>query len=103
MTQTTLQFHHSTAQTNIERLNETVRATSQTAAIWALMSDGNKRTSVMVSDTLKLNLNSTRRALTDLMKKFNLVIKLDEGKEERFGGFNHYYIKSTVAILRDKL
>jgi len=93
MTQTTLQFHHSTAQTNEERLRETVKATSQTAQIWALMSDGHKRTSVQVSDALKLNLNSTRRALTDLMNKFNLVQKLEEGKIERFGGFNHYYLK----------
>ena len=79
---TQLTFHYSTAQSNIERLNETVRATSQTAAIWHLMSDGHKRTSIEVSDTLKLNLNSTRRALTDLMKKFNLVTKLDEGKDK---------------------
>lgn len=93
MTQTTLQFHHSTAQTNEERLNEAVRANSQTAAIWALMSDGNKRTSVEVSDALGLNLNSSRRALTDLMKKFNLIKKLEEGRIERFGGFNHYYLK----------
>lgn len=93
MTQINLQFHHSTSQSNEERLNESVRANSQTAAIWHLMSDGYKRTSVMVSDSLGLNLNSSRRALTDLMKKFNLVKKLEDGKIERFGGFNHYYLK----------
>lgn len=93
MTQINLDFHHSTAQSNEERLNEAVRANSQTAAIWALMSDGYKRTPVQVLDGLGLNLNSSRRALTDLMKKFNLVKKLEEGRVERFGGFNHYYLK----------
>lgn len=91
--QATLDFYNSTAQTNEQRLIESVKANAQTMKIWELMKDGNKRTSVQVSDTLGLNLNSTRRALTDLMKKFNLVTKLDDGRVERFGGFNHYYVR----------
>lgn len=93
MKQTELQFY-SSQETGEALLNQSVKATSQTVKVWELMKDGKKRTSVEVSDELGMNLNSARRCLTDLMKKFGLIYKLEEMKRERYSALNHYYQKS---------
>lgn len=86
-----LDFFNSTATDNLTRFKEKVKATSQANAILMLMQDGRKRTSVMVADELQINLNSARRALTQLDKNWGLVNKLAEMKLEKFGSNNHYY------------
>jgi DNA-binding CsgD family transcriptional regulator len=91
--QTSIDFHYPTSVDPEQRFNEMVRATSQSKAIWELMKDGKRRTSIEVADALKFNLNSTRRAMTDLYKKYGLITKLDEMKIEQFGKNNHYYQK----------
>lgn len=93
MSQISIDFHHSTSKDPLELFKETVSATAQTWKIWQLMKDGRKRTSIEVAAALDLNLNSARRALTDLTKKFKLLRKLEETKVEAFGKPNHYYQK----------
>ena len=95
---TQLDFYYSTSTTLEERLKEKVKAGSQTIDVWELMKDGKKRTTIMIRSELqtkhgkKYNLNSVRRATTDLMKKFELITKLEEVQfEPESGGNNHFY------------
>jgi len=102
-----LDYYYSTSENRETRLIESVtgtqtfdifklmqdgkKRTSQTFNIFKLMQDGKKRTSIEVSNELGMNLNSSRRALSDLKDKFDLVSKLDELKVEQYGKPNHYY------------
>ena len=85
-----LDYYYSTSENRETRLIESVTGT-QTFDIFKLMQDGKKRTSIEVSNELGMNLNSSRRALSDLKDKFDLVSKLDELKVEQYGKPNHYY------------
>lgn len=86
-------FYHSTSKSPKKRVLEGVKAQSQISLVQALMSDGQARTSLDVQRSLRINLNSARRALTDLYRKFGLIEKLEDGKIESEGMFNHFYRK----------
>lgn len=86
-----LDYYYSTSQNREARLIESVKAGTQTFKIFKLMQDGKKRTSIEVANELGMNLNSSRRALSDLKDKFDLLSKLDELKVEQYGKPNHYY------------
>ena len=89
--QTEIDFYFSTSETAEQRFREQVRATSQTVAVYELMKDGVPRTSMEVHRRLGMNLNSARRALTDLYRKFELLVKTDLKVMESDGANNHYY------------
>ncbi len=86
-----LHYYYSTSQNREAKLIESVKAGTQTFKIFKLMQDGKKRTSIEVANELGINLNSSRRALSDLKDKFDLLSKLDELKVEQYGKPNHYY------------
>lgn len=89
--QTEIDFYFSTSDTAEQRFREKVRATSQAIAVYDLMKDGVPRTSMEVHRRLGMNLNSARRALTDLCRKFELLVKTDLKVMESDGANNHYY------------
>lgn len=89
--QTEIDFYSTTSDTAEQRFREKVRATSQTNNVYELMRDGIPRTSMEVSRRLNMNLNSARRSLTDLCRKFELLVKTDLKVMESDGANNHYY------------
>lgn len=91
--QITLDFVNSTSQTKEDRFKERVKAASQAKRIYDLLQDGRKRTSVMVADELDINLNSTRRALTQLERYHGVIKRTNEVQKERYGAFNYFYTK----------
>jgi len=90
-----LDFFNSTAQSKEERFNEKVQATSQAFLIKAFFKVRpiGRYTTVDVARSLKLNLNSTRRAMNQLETKWHILEKLEGGQREPSTGnkFNHYY------------
>lgn len=88
-----LGLFHTTTQSPEKRLEENVKAGSQTMMVYGFFKQRKEKrfTALEIADKLNLHPNSARRCCTVLFKDYGLLTKLDQMKLERYGKPNHYY------------
>ncbi len=92
-TQLSMDWHKTTSKSKQERVKELKKGKTQKELVKALFLDGVARTSFEAKRVLKMNLNSARRAISNL-ERDGYLKKLETGKIEEEGKFNHYYQKA---------